>query len=151
MKKLISFLFAASLLSACQTTEPIEIMPAGWEPLDAGVFTVSAPTGWEYEPMQGMDSTIGIIRGDDIELEFDYGMYSGFVDNGTEDLYNIEDTTIDGYEAQIATPKSGEEGLTIVYFESASDGNRFNLYGRDLTGAEQTTVLQIFQSIEFKQ
>ncbi len=150
MKKNFFLIFATLLLFGCGQESYVRV-PPGWEDLDAYVFTVSAPQGWVYTPEQGIDSTIGTIQGDGITLEFDYGMYSGFIDNDTDVEYSITEKTIDGYQAKIAVPTKGEKGLTIVYFESAKDGNRFNLYTHDLRSEDQATVLKIFDSIEFKQ
>lgn len=137
------------LLSGCEKTEPA--IPESWTLIDVGEFTVQAPATWEYIPEQGIDSKIGYIEGDGISLEFDYGMYSGFIDNGTESYYDVVEASIGGFDAQIATPKVAGEGLTIVFFERVRDGSTFNLYGRDLSAEQEAIVLQIFQTIKFKQ
>ena len=160
MKRITSLLFALLLLTACQPTEEESTLfndvvensvPEDWAMIDVGDFTLYAPAGWEYVPEQGIDSMIGKIEGDSMSLEFDYGAYSGFLDNGTESNYDIVEDTITGFDAQIATPKITGEGLTMVFFEQVRDGNRFNLYGRDLSAEQEAIALQIFQTIKFKQ
>lgn len=149
MKKFLTLVFALVLFSACAKTETS--VPENWALIDVGEFTVQAPAGWTYVPEQGIDSKIGFIEGDGLSLEFDYGMYSGFLDSGTEDNYTVVNDTIDGYDAQIATPKVTGSGLTMVFFERVNDGDRFNLYGRDLNAEQEKMALQIFQTLQFKQ
>ena len=47
-----------------------------WRLMDMGPFTLEVPPGFEYEELQGMDSYVGILRMDSIQINFDYGWYS---------------------------------------------------------------------------
>jgi len=133
MKRISSLLFVLVLLTACQPTKEESTLfndvvensvPDDWAMIDVGDFTLYAPAAWEYVPEQGIDSMIGKIEGDGISLEFDYGMYSGFLDTGTESNYDIVEDTITGFDAKIATPKITGEGLTMVFFEEVRDGQQ---------------------------
>ena len=149
MKKLLSLIFALALFTGCQPAE--SPTPEDWTLIDLGEFTVEAPATWEYVPEQGTDSFVGRIEGDGVYLTFDYGAWSGFLDSGTEADYKIEEDSIDGFDAKIATPKATGDGLTVILFEQVPNENRLSLSAWDLNAEQEALALEVFQTIKFKQ
>lgn len=128
-----------------------ETVPSDWAMLDQGDFTLYAPAGWTHTSEQGIDSAVGNFSGDGIILRYDYGNYSGFLDNGTEDAYDVTEETINGFEAKIATPKTTGEGRTVLFFENIRETARFSMSADDLNTEQEALALQIFHTIQFKQ
>src|SRR5260370_29076040 len=49
---------------------------SGWQKVDAGAFSILAPSGWKFHQLQGVDSYVGEFAGDGVVLKFDFGGYS---------------------------------------------------------------------------
>jgi hypothetical protein len=47
-----------------------------WKKIDAGSFTADVPYDYKYEKKQGIDSHVGEITGDSLQISFDYGVYT---------------------------------------------------------------------------
>jgi hypothetical protein len=140
------------------TPQPPCCMPgpggAGWHAVDAGTFTVALPPGWEYRPLQGIDTLVGEFAGDGVTLTFDHGIFAGGPPT-TDREHFIQHETISGYHAQIIYPRPGTGGETTgVFFVDdivyAGDPTRFNLTGQNLNAAQRETAIAIFRSIRFK-
>jgi len=52
------------------------VAPANWHKVDAGPFSILAPSGWDFHQLEGVDSFVGEFVGDGIILRFDFGGYS---------------------------------------------------------------------------
>lgn len=130
--------------------------------LDGGDFTLLTPAGWEFEQGIGMDSQVGTISGDGINLQFAYGMFEGNPIDATEsgDKLESQSEIVDGRMASILTPKITGDGEVAIYFETPSslisdsyynpDQEHFLLFGENLTVEQEKLVLEIFRTIEFK-
>ncbi len=177
MKKYLSAITLLLLLTACSTdtdigygdnedaaNENIEVgygtndrtpAPEGWKILDAySLFTVYAPAGWVETPEQGIDSYIGTISGDAVTLRYDYGMYSGEFSHNSEyneSEYDVLNTTINGFEAVIYTPKVAGKGNTVLNVMSPREEGNLNLYGENLSAEQQEIVVEIFKTVFFAQ
>lgn len=120
-----------------------------WRKLDAGPFSVSAPPGWEFHQLTGVDSYVGEFVGDGIALRFDFGGYSNDLKKAKKPAYVIAHESIDGFSAKIVSPTTPGHGLTAVYFHNVGHSNALCLWGEDLTSAQQELVLKIFETIRF--
>jgi hypothetical protein len=103
-------------------------LPSDWQNIDVGEVSISAPSGWKFHRLQGIDS-VGEFVGDGVRLEFDYGPYSNSLDEQHEPEYLVVHERIDGLQARIVSPHSPGRGLTGVYSPAVLRGDRFNLYG----------------------
>ncbi len=123
----------------------------GWELADTGAFTVALPPGWEFRPMQGIDSLVGEFTGDGAALSFDYGWYSNPLAGEEDPDHAVTYETIDGRRAKIVVPRVVGRGTTGVYVEGLGTGgmDRLQVSGENLTAAQQETVLGIFRTIRF--
>jgi hypothetical protein len=120
-----------------------------WRKLDAGPFSVSAPPGWEFHQLTGVDSYVGEFVGDGIALRFDFGRYSNDLKKAKKPAYVIAHESIDGFSAKVVGPTTPGHGLTAVYFHNVGQSNALCLWGEDLTSAQQELVLKIFETIRF--
>jgi hypothetical protein len=120
-----------------------------WRKLDAGPFSISAPPGWEFHQLSGIDSYVGEFLGDGVALPFDFGGYSNDLKEAKKPAYVIAHRSIGGFPAKIVSPRTPGHGLTAVYFHSVGDSNGLCLWGKDLTSPQQELVLKIFETIRF--
>jgi hypothetical protein len=124
--------------------------PANWYKVDAGPFSILAPSGWEFHQLPGVDSYVGEFVGDGVELHFDFGEYAnGYLKNTKKPAYGIAHESIGGFPAKIVSPRTLGNGLTAVYFRNVGHSNGLCLWGKDLTSAQQELALKIFETIRF--
>lgn len=122
-----------------------------WHVVDTNFFTVSLPSEWKFNPMQGIDSYVGEFVGDGVTLGFDYGWYSNPLADEGDSHYTVTYETIDDRHAKIVVPATVGIGVVGVYFADI-DGNQMNrlqISGEYLTGAQQETALKIFRTLQF--
>jgi hypothetical protein len=124
--------------------------PTGWNKVEAGAFSIFAPSGWKFHQLMGVDSYVGEFIGDGVVLRFDFGQYSsGHLKKSKRPSYVIGHESIGGFSAKIASPRTPGHGVTGVYFRNVGHSNGFFLWGQDLTSAQQELVLKIFETIRF--
>ena len=140
------------LLIVCASTQ---IAPTnasdvgGWRKLDAGPFSILAPSGWEFHQLMGYDSFLGEFVGDGVTLRFDYGRYSnGYLKSAKKPAHIVSKRSIGGHSAKVANPRTPGSGLTGVYVK-LSRRNALWLWGENLTSAQQELVLQMFETLRF--
>ena len=86
----------------------------GWHKLDAGPFSISAPSGWEFHQLTGVDSYVGEFVGDGVTLTFDFGRYSTELRHAKKPAYIITKKFIDGRTARVVSPRISGNGITGV-------------------------------------
>ena len=138
------------VLTCDEGVNPVPTTPTGWQFINANSFTLSLPSGWEFDKLQGIDSYIGEFIGDGIRLSFDFGWYSNSLAEDNDSNHIVTYETIGGYKAKIVVPKVKGNGTTGVYFGNLENQNRFNLYGNNFSPSQQETALKIFRTIRFK-
>ncbi len=157
----------AVFLTAC-ATEPLQeseeeaqmgygdnAVYANWDLLDAGDFTVLAPSDWEFTPEMGIDSIVGKFSNNEMALIFSYGIYSSgdYLNDSSylEDasVYTVEQEIIDELEAKIFIPKEEGEGKPLV-MSIKMDQKNFEILGEGLNQEQILLALEIFRSVNFK-
>jgi hypothetical protein len=123
--------------------------PTGWYKVEAGAFSLFAPSGWEFHQLQGVDSYVGEFVGDGVVLSFDFGRYSSSLKEAKEPAYVIAHESIGGFAAKIVSPRTPGHGVTGVYFRNVGRSNGLCLWGQDLTSTQQELVLKVFETIRF--
>jgi hypothetical protein len=123
--------------------------PTSWHKVEAGAFSLFAPSGWEFHTLQGKDSYEGEFVGDGVVLTFDFGQYSSPLNEAKEPVYVIAHESIGGFPAKIVSPRTPGRGVTGVYFHDVGRSNALCLWGQHLTSAQQELVLKIFETIRF--
>ncbi len=107
-------------------------------------FSLRLPFGWELNELQGTDSYLGEVKGDNgMRLTFDYGGLELAVDPADDYVVAFEE--IGGYEAKLHFPLTGD-GNTSVYFANLG-GPSLSLVGEHLLPSQQQSAIAIFRSI----
>ena len=166
--------FAAMAFAGCVTGSPTPSAANGlfpdvrpgpeWTPAEAPGwsnrtgFSLMLPPGWKLNELQGIDSYVGEVTGDGVNLMFDYGSHSWGLnpEDEPEHEYIVHFEKIGDRDAKLLLPadtSSSEsatyEPVTGVYFSDLHDGNELNLTGRGLTLEQQLVAVAIFRSIRF--
>jgi hypothetical protein len=105
------------LLTVCastQTAPPNAGDLEGWHKLDAGPFSVLAPSGWGFHQLTGVDSYVGELVGNGVTLTFDYGRYSTELRHAKKPAYIIINKSIDRHSAKVVNPRTPGNGITGV-------------------------------------
>jgi hypothetical protein len=124
-------------------------VPASWHKVDAGPFSILAPSGWEFHQLEGVDSYVGEFVGDGVVLRFDFGGYSNPLKEEKKPAYVVIHKSIGGYRAKIVSPRTPCHGITGVYFRNVGYSSALTLFGHDLTATQQELVLRIFETLRF--
>jgi hypothetical protein len=139
--------------SAKSTVQVSNAQPAAkgsvWHKVDAGPFSILAPSGWEFHQLQGVDSYVGEFVGDGVVLTFDFGRYSNTLKKEKKPAYVVTHKSIGGRRAKIVSPKTPGRGITGVYFRNVGDAVALTLFGHDLTSTQQELALKIFETLRF--
>ena len=138
---------AKSTVQVNNTRQPGEEL--GWHKVDAGPFSILAPSGWEFHQLQGVDSFVGEFVGDGVILQFDFGRYSNPLKEEKKPAYVVIHRSIVGRRAKIVSPRTPGHGITGVYFHNVGNSNALTLLGRDLGSSQQELVLKIFDTLRF--
>ena len=123
--------------------------PSDWHKVDAGPFSILAPSGWEFRRLTGVDSYVGEFVGDGVALTFDFGRYSSSLNQAKKPDYVIAKESIGGHGAKVVSPRTPGHGITGVYFHKVTGGDALCLWGKDLSPAQQVLVLKMFKTIRF--
>jgi hypothetical protein len=124
--------------------------PANWRKIDAGPFSILAPSGWEFHQLEGVDSYVGEFVGDGVVLRFDFGRYSKPLEKeAKKPAYIVLHKSIGGLPARIVSPRAPGRGVTGVYFRNVGDSNALSLFGYDLRSAQEELVFKIIETIRF--
>jgi len=134
--------------ATAQIAQTSAVDVAGWRKLDAGPFSISAPSGWEFHQLTGVDSYVGEFVGDGVTLSFDFGRYSAELRNAQKPAYSITKRAIDGRNGKLVSPRTTGKGITGVFVQL--DGHdALCLWGKDLTSAQQELAFKVFETIRF--
>ena len=107
-------------------------------------FSLRLPFGWELHELQGIDSFLGEVIGDDgIRLTIVYGGSEPAVDPAH--LYVVALEEIGGHEAKLHLPMKGG-GYTSVYFANLG-GPSLSLVGEHLSPNQLEPTIAVFRSI----
>ena len=105
-------------------------------------FSLRLPFGWELHELQGTDSYVGEVIGDDgIRLTFDYGENSWSLDPADDPVhdYFVAYEDISGLEAKLLI-STKVNGYIEVYFPSLG-GPSLSIVGENLAPSEQQAAI----------
>ena len=122
---------------------------SSWHKVDAGPFSILAPSGWEFHQLEGVDSYVGEFVGDGVVLAFDFGGYSNPLKEEKKPTYVVIHKSIDGHAAKIVSPRVPSHGITGVYFRNTGNASALTLFGKDFTPTQQELALKIFETLRF--
>jgi hypothetical protein len=119
-----------------------------WQTLDFGVFKLKTPTNWTIVERQGIDSYVGGLTNGKDSLWFDYGWYSGDIDDELIETHLFAKDTVNGLFARVATPSKTGKGVIAMHIPKVKGDDKFTIYGHNVSNSD--TVLKIFKSITFE-
>ena len=133
-------------------------VPTDWHlvgvPIGQPRFSLWLPPGWQLNELQGIDSLVGEIVGDDMLLGFDFGWYSNPLADEDYPLHIVTYEDIGGRRAKLVQPSEGMAGSVGVYFEDFDNlgeasfaVDRLTIVGRGLSKEQQETAFTVFRSI----
>jgi hypothetical protein len=122
---------------------------SNWHKVDAGPFSLLAPSVWEFHRLQGVDSYVGEFVGEGMVLTFDFGRYSNPLKEQKKPAYIVVHKSIGGFRAKVASPRTPGHGITGVYFHDVGHATALCLWGKDLTSTQQELALKIFETLRF--
>jgi hypothetical protein len=122
------------------------VAPANWHKVDAGPFSILAPSGWEFHQLEGVDSFVGEFVGDGITLTFDFGGYSNPLKEEKKPAYVVVHKSIGGFRAKVVSPRTPGHGIMGVYFRDIGHATALCLWGKDLTSTQEELALKIFET-----
>jgi len=135
---------------------------SGWQLIEVGKVSILIPPGWVCKELQGIDSYVAQISGSNIELNLNFGIYTGS-DFKEDNMYFVKTTyeDIHGTQARIniATKEMTDPnhiGQMEMHIRDAGSKGLFNanngfiIGGHNIPISDQETVLKIFRSLEFK-
>lgn len=116
---------------------------------------LNIPQEWSLEKGQGIDSIVGKISGEGVQITYDYGWQGGdFLRSSlySPDNYDVIEETIDGGSAKIFVPKAYDLLFVLKVDDpgKTSTETTLSLYASGITEGTADTVLEIFRSVDFK-
>lgn len=139
------------LLTVCastQITQPNAGNVESWHILDAGPFSISAPSGWEFHQLPGVDSYVGEFVGDGMALTFDLGRYSTELQHAKTPSYIITKKSIDGRSAKVVSPRTRGNGITGVLVRLGGH-EALCLWGKNLSVDQEALAFKVFETLRF--
>jgi hypothetical protein len=152
LRRIASALWIAALLCCfVLAVSAHQQASANWHKLDAGPFSIFAPSGWEFHQLQGIDTYVGEFTGSGVALTFDLGQAAScyLLKETKQPTYIVAHELIAGYAAKLVRPRTPGHGITSVYFCKLAGRDALCLWGKDLTVTQQELVLKIFETIQF--
>ncbi len=131
------------LIVSCETNT------TKWKTLDYGVFNLNAPPGWKKFNQQGIDSYIGGLTNGKDSLWFDYGRYSGELNDDGISNHLYGQDTINGLIATIQIPKVDGKGYIRLIIPHINEQDGISFKGHNIIGTD--TILKIFRSLTFNE
>ncbi|WP_216689679.1 hypothetical protein [Hymenobacter siberiensis] len=176
-RSLLYFILLAACISiSCLEKDACVIDTSDWTEYKLDThWMLKAPKGAKIIYERGVDSVPGniILEGNSINLEFDStfgrsndtacslsselsrarenvtrGDYKFLNKPGIEHIAKAD--TINGMAAIIITPMKTGVGVTDIFIDNCKHHSGLGIYGKNLSGANQTLVLEIFKSIRYK-
>lgn len=141
-------------LAAVRELRPCRGLPAPapeWPPHDLRLFSLQAPSEYRYDKQQGIDSFVGGFDAPRRALHFDYGMYSGALQEWrTQTDFRACRVSIGGHPVRIVTARSPRGGYMAgaAWIEIGPDGQAgLTISGTSDSPAGQREMLAIFRSV----
>jgi len=124
--------------------------------IDIYDYQLKVPAKFQLIEEQGIDSYVGKLVGEGIEIQFDYGIHTSPSKNLDQDKFNIYFETFGSVERQIVVPKNPNEDFTSMHIRDLNDFSdmksyvSLKMYTNNITRKEQDLVVKIFESTKLK-
>ena len=146
---LLSFII---FFSSCSTTDDDINKPST---IEIGSYKFMFPTKFYIEESQGLDSYVGSIIGDGIEIYFDYGFYTGPSRQLSNDEFEVFEDEFEGHYRQIVKPVDSKNQITRLHVFKISDSiginkeyDKLTLSVKNIEKSDQEMIIEIFNNIQ---
>ncbi len=119
----------------------------GWHQMDLGPFSISTPERFLFRQRQGIDSYVGEFTDGVSTISFDYGWYSGSLEDRNPETNEGARDTICGIPAYFVRPISQGTGNSAAHFPKVKGDNKLTLYSNRNMDSE--LFIQIMITIRF--
>lgn len=119
-------------------------------------YKLEVPSQFQLIEEQGIDSYVGKLSGEGIEIQFDFGMYTSPFKDLTSDKFDIYFESFGSVERQIVVAKNPFQDITGMHIRDLDNftdlGNHVSLkiYTNKITRKEQKLVVKILESTQLK-
>ncbi len=148
------FVFILFLISSIRCSNDDGNEPSS---VTIGDYTFNFPTRFVLEEAEGIDSFVGQIRGDGITLNFDFGPFTGPLNNVSEDQFEILEDEIEGHFRQIVIPFDSNTDRTRIHLFRIQDTidmpslfDRLTMSTTNLSATQQDVIVEAFESVDFE-
>ena len=146
---LLSFII---LFTSCSTTVDGINKPST---VEIGSYKFMFPTKFYIEECQGLDSYVGSIIGDGIEVYFDYGMYTSPSRQLSNDEFEAFEDEFEGHYRQIIKPVDSKNQVTRLHIFRIADSidnryefNKLTLSTKNIEKSDQEIIIETFKNIQ---
>lgn len=128
-----------------------------WERVDAGPFSLQLPREYRKQEVHGIDSFVGRYRAPGRELGFDYGVYSGALEEwrGEGREFHACRDSVSPHLVRFVTARSADGGyLAGAAWRQLERGGalgdlHLTIHAQTRTAAQQQEALAVFRSLQF--
>lgn len=124
--------------------------------IDIYDYQLEVPAQFELIEEQGIDSYVGKLSGEGIDIPFDFGVYTSPDKDLDQEKYDIYFETFGTVERQIVVPKDSQADFTTLHIRDLENYSELGgyvslkMYTNNITQKEQKLVVKIFESAKLK-
>ncbi|TCK64691.1 hypothetical protein DFQ05_2674 [Winogradskyella wandonensis] len=122
--------------------------------IQIGNYIFNFPSKFKLEEQQGIDSYVGNINGSGISIFFDYGWYTGPVNNPSLNQYIVNEDEISGHYRQIVKSINSESNSIRIHLYNISEAlenpletNSLTMYANQLSISQQEMLDEVFNNV----
>ncbi len=124
-----------------------------WQTIDAGNFTLKAPSGWKFDSSPFFKTITCELVGGKTILYYESGGRNFLLRFEKEEKspdYLVNHENREGRKLTICISKPPGKGKTGIFVDEYKDQGAFTFIGENINASQQKIVLKIFRSIRFK-
>ncbi len=126
------------------------------KPIDIRDYQLEVPSQFQLIEQQGIDSYVGKLSGEGIEIKYDFGVYTSPAKDLDQDKFDVHFETFGAVERQIVVAKDPKEDFTTMHirdldnFSDLGSHVSLKMYTNNITRKQQKLVVKIFESTKLK-
>ncbi len=149
----VILLIVCIVFTSCSSKDSTPSTSEETKVIAVGNYEFEFPTDFDLVELEGIDSYVGNLVGNEITLSFDFGWYTSPLSNLSEDEFIVTDDVINGHFRQIVQPINPETQFSRIHLYRISDSiaspygyNSLTMYTQEISASQLETVLTIFNS-----
>jgi len=150
-KKIVLFSFII-FFTSCSTTDDDINKPST---IEIGSYKFMFPTKFYIKESQGIDSYVGSIIGNGIEIYFDYGIYTSPSPQLSDNEFEVFEDEFEGHSRQIIKPVNSKNQVTRLHVFRIADSidnryefNKLTLSAKNIEKTDQEIIIETFRNIQ---